>query len=102
MGYEYPLIPADGDDYRRRREALAARMRALPTFVERIDATHVCLGDPGRADDVWYRIDVGFEPDRIMAVGVAPPTAAVRADLRALAQWVGEAEWLDDGGPARF
>jgi len=102
MGYEYRLVPADGDGYRSRREALAARMRTLPTFLARIDAICVCLGDPQRADDDWYRVEVSFESDHVFAFGVAPPMAAVSADLRALAQWLGGAEWLDDGEPARF
>lgn len=102
MGYEYRLLPADGDDYRNRREALAARMRTLPTFLARIDANCVCLGDRQRADDAWYRVEVSFEPDHVFAVGVAPPMAAVGADLRTLARWIGDAEWLDDEEPARF
>lgn len=103
MGYEYDALPDDPADYRRRRVALVDAVAGLPSFRRRVGADEVWLRDPGRTDDGWDEVQLVFGEASVRLACMAPLSAAVRADLRALPRLLGGARYVDDDGePAAF
>lgn len=101
MGYEYHAIANDPDDYRRRREALLSELESWATFSRRAGPREIWLSDPARPQCGWEEAQLLFVDSGVHLTCMAPLSAAVRADLRALLARIGGAagaRYLDDDG----